>query len=56
MTLITCKSTIRRMIIQLCGDIEHKKENKDLIMKTIVPHFEGKVDMNVVQEIVNSYS
>ena len=56
MTPITCKSTIRRMIIQLCSGIELKKENKDLIMKTILPHFEGKVDMKVVQEIVNSYS
>lgn len=54
--LITCKSSIRRMIIQLCDGIELKKENKGLIMKTIAPHFKGKVDMKVVQEVVNSYS
>ena len=54
--LITCKSTIRRMIIQLCDGIELKKENKGMIMKTIASHFKGKVDMKVVQEVINSYS
>lgn len=52
--LIVAKDTIYRMIIQLCEGIEFTKANKGLIMKTIVPHFKGKVDMKIAQEVLDT--
>ena len=52
--LITAEDTIHRMIIQLCEGVELTKANKGLIMKTIVPQLKGKVDMKVVQKVLDS--
>lgn len=52
--LIINKDDIQGMIYQLIGDIEPKKSNKGLIMKTIMPQFKGKVDMKAAQEVVDA--
>lgn len=52
--LITDKSVIHRLVIQLCEGIELTKANKGLIMKTIAPQLKGKADMKVVQEVLDS--
>ena len=52
--LVTDKETIHKMILQLCEGIELTKPNKGLIMKTIAPQFKGKVDMKVVQEVIDN--
>lgn len=53
-TLITDKDVIHNMIVQLCDGIEFTKANKGLIMKTIAPNFKGKVDMKIVQEVLDT--
>ena len=52
--LITDKDAIKSMILLLCVDIEFKKANKGLLMKTIAPEFKGKVDMKIAQEVINT--
>lgn len=52
--LITNKDIIKDMICQHTSGIEHIKSNKGLVMKSIMPHFRGKVDMKITQEVVDS--
>ena len=51
--LIVDRSTIRRLVFQLCRDIELTKNNKGLIMKTLSSNLKGKADMKIVSDVVN---
>lgn len=51
---ITDRSTLRRLIFQLCDGIELTKNNKGVVMKALSANLKGKADMKVVQELVNS--
>lgn len=45
---------IREMIFHHIGELELTKANRGLIMKTIMPHFRGKVNMSVTNEVINT--
>lgn len=51
--LIVDRSTIRRLVFQLCKDIELTKNNKGLVMKTLSSNLKGKADMKIVSDVVN---
>ncbi len=51
--LIVDRSTIKRLIFQLCGGIELTKNNKGLVMKTLSSNLKGKADMKIVSDVVS---
>lgn len=51
--LIVDRSTIKRLVFQLCEDIELTKNNKGLVMKTLSSNLKGKADMKIVSDVVN---
>lgn len=51
--LIVDRSTIRRLVFQLCRGIELTKNNKGLVMKTLSSNLKGKADMKIVSDVVN---
>ena len=52
--IISDPAEVREIILQCCGSIEFTMKNKGLIMKTISAQYKGKIDMKVVQEVVDS--
>jgi uncharacterized protein YqeY len=52
--LITDEETIQTMIMDLLvdADLAPKKKNKGQIMKTVMPHLKGKVDMKSANQII----
>ena len=51
--LIVDRSTIKRLVFQLCEGIELTKNNKGLVMKTLSSNLKGKADMKIVSDVVN---
>lgn len=51
--LIVDRSTIKRLIFQLCEGIELTKNNKGLVMKTLSSNLKGKADMKIVSDVVS---
>lgn len=51
--LIVDRSIIKRLVFQLCEDIELTKNNKGLVMKTLSSNLKGKADMKIVSDVVN---
>ena len=51
--LIVDRSTIKRLVFQLCKGIELTKNNKGLVMKTLSSNLKGKADMKIVSDVVS---
>ena len=52
--IISDSTEVREIILQCCVGIDFAMKNKGVIMKTISAQYKGKIDMKVVQEVVNS--
>ena len=52
--IISDPTEVRELVLQCCAGIDFVAKNKGLIMKTISAGYKGKIDMKIVQEVVNT--